>query len=197
MSKFVDTKVETLHEKALWKGWSRLREVVLGYTSGPETVELKREIFERDDGATILLYNAELGSVVLVRQFRTPAFVNNEPAFLLECPAGLLDGEDAEVAIKREVLEETGYRVDAVEFLFQAYPDPGAVLDKLSFFIGRIAASDRVEEGGGLDSEHEDIEVVQMPLEAAYALIASGDIRDAKTIILLQWAMLNRDRIGF
>ncbi|MBD8553033.1 NUDIX domain-containing protein [Rhizobium sp. CFBP 8762] len=197
MSKFVDTKVETLREKTLWKGWSRLREVVLGYTSGPETVELKREIFERDDGATILLYNAELGSVVLVRQFRTPAFVNNEPAFLLECPAGLLDGEDAEVAIKREVLEETGYRVGAVEFLFQAYPDPGAVLDKLSFFIGRITASDRVEEGGGLDSEHEDIEVVQMPLEAAYALIASGDIRDAKTIILLQWAMLNKDRIGF
>jgi nudix-type nucleoside diphosphatase (YffH/AdpP family) len=121
--------------------------------------------------------------------------LHGEPAWILETPAGLLDGDEPEPAIRREAMEETGFRVRDVRFLFKAYSSPGSSTEVVHFFAASIDTKDRVSEGGGLAEEHEDIEVVEIPLDGAMAMIESGEIIDFKTIILLQWAMLNRSSL--
>ena len=149
------------------------------------------ETYDRGDGATILLYEPERRTVVLVRQFRFPAFVNGWDDLLIEAPAGLLDRAAPADAIRREVEEETGFRVREVQEVFRAYMSPGSVTERLHFFVARYEPRDRVSDGGGDQAEGEDIEVLELDIDEALDRIASGDICDGKTIMLLQYATLN------
>ena len=150
-----------------------------------------RETYDRGNGAVILLYDEARRTVILVRQFRFPAFVNGANDLLIEAPAGLLDQASPAECIRAEVEEETGYRVHDVEPVFQAYMSPGSVTEKLYFFTGRYTPANRVSDGGGHIDEGEDIEVVELGIDAAMAMITSGEIKDGKTIMLLQHAALH------
>jgi nudix-type nucleoside diphosphatase (YffH/AdpP family) len=149
-----------------------------------------RETYDRGDGATILLYSRAQRSVVLVRQFRLPAYVNGWDDLLTETPAGLLDKATPADAIRREVGEETGYRVRNVQPVFRAYMSPGSVTERLHFFIAEYEPQDRVAPGGGDEREGEDIEVIELTIEDALGRIDTGEICDGKTIMLLQYAAL-------
>ena len=189
----VNDRVKIVSDTTLSQGWTRLSEHQLDYTDrNGETQRIKREVFHRTPAACILLHDRERDIVVLVKQFRLPAHLIGEPSFMIEVPAGLLDGEDAEDAIRREAMEETGYRIRDVRFVFKALTSPGSVTEVIHFFHASIDLSDRINEGGGLADEHEDLEVLEFPLDKAVTMIADGEIIDAKTIMLLQWAVLNR-----
>jgi nudix-type nucleoside diphosphatase (YffH/AdpP family) len=150
-----------------------------------------RETYDRGNGATLLPYNLARRTVVLVRQFRYPAYVNGCDDLLIEAAAGLLDNETPEIRIRAEVEEETGYRLGAVRKVFEAFMSPGAVTEKLHFFVAEYESEMRVGSGGGLASEGEDIEVLELPIDQALTMIGDGRIADAKTIMLLQYAALN------
>jgi nudix-type nucleoside diphosphatase (YffH/AdpP family) len=193
MTIFKDASVEILKDETLSRNWYHLRNVTFRYTgSSGEPVTLKREVYDRGNGAAILLLDPERERVVLVRQFRMPAHLNGHDGWLLEVPAGLLDGDHPEEAIRREAVEGTGYRVEAVHHLFKAFMSPGAVTETLDFFYAEIDITSRAESGGGLADENEDIEVVDLALDEALAMIGTGGITDAKTIMLLQWAQIRR-----
>jgi nudix-type nucleoside diphosphatase (YffH/AdpP family) len=149
-----------------------------------------RETYDRGNGATLLLFNRARKTVVLTRQFRLPAFVNGHDGMMLEAAAGLLEKASPEERIRAEVEEETGYRVQDVQKVFEAYMSPGSVTEKLHFFIAEYDAHTRVGNGGGVQTEGEDIEVVELALEDALASMRRGDIVDAKTIMLLQFLAL-------
>jgi nudix-type nucleoside diphosphatase (YffH/AdpP family) len=150
-----------------------------------------RETYDRGNGATLLPYNLVRRSVVLVRQFRYPAYVNGCDDLLIEAAAGLLDNESPEVRILAEAEEETGYRLGKVQKVFEAFMSPGAITEKLHFFVAEYEARMRVGSGGGIASEGEDIEVLELPIDSALAMIGDGRIADAKTIMLLQYAALH------
>jgi nudix-type nucleoside diphosphatase (YffH/AdpP family) len=150
-----------------------------------------RETYDRGNGAALLPYNLAQRSVVLVRQFRYPAFVNGHDDLLIEAAAGLLDNESPEVRILAEAEEETGYRLGKVQKVFEAFMSPGAITEKLHFFVAEYQARMRIGSGGGIASEGEDIEVLELPIDSALAMIGDGRIVDAKTIMLLQYAALN------
>ena len=150
-----------------------------------------RETYDRGNGATILLYNLARRTVVLVRQFRFPAFANGHSGLLIETPAGLLDEATPEDRIKAEVEEETGYRVDRVRKVFEAFMSPGSVTEKLYFFVAEYDSGDKTSLGGGKHAEGEDIEVLELSMEDAMKAIESGDIVDGKTIMLLQHAYIH------
>lgn len=189
----VSERAKIVSDKTLSEGWTRLSSYELDYTDRHgETKRLTREIYHRTPAACILLHDPRRDVVVLVKQFRLPAYLTGEPAFMIEAPAGLLDGDEPEAAIRREAMEETGYKVGEVRFLFKALSSPGAVTEIVHCFYAAIDLADRVNDGGGLAEEHEDIVIRNVPLDEAYAMIESGEIFDAKTIMLLQWAMLNR-----
>lgn len=154
------------------------------------TEELSREVYLASDGVVALLYNLENEQVVLTRQFRMATYVNkNKTGFLIEAPAGLLEeNETPEAAIMREIEEETGYKVKGVKKLFEMYMTPGTVAEMLHLFIAEYTAAQKISEGGGLDEENEDIEVLELPFQKAYDMIQSGEIKDAKTVLLLQYA---------
>ncbi|BEL80264.1 TPA: NUDIX domain-containing protein [Serratia marcescens] len=151
-----------------------------------------RETYDRGDGAVILLFNRQAQTVILTRQFRFPVFVNGHDGMLIEAAAGLLDNASPEARIRAEAEEETGYFVQNVEKVFEAYMSPGSVTEKLHFFVGEYQASDRLNEGGGLAAEGEDLEVIELPLAQALQAVRQGTIVDAKTIMLLQFVALNR-----
>lgn len=146
-----------------------------------------REVYDRGNGATILLYNREYRTVILTRQFRFPTYMNGYPGYLIETAAGLLDNMDAESRIKAEAEEETGFRLANVRKVLEAFMSPGSVTEKLHFFIAEYTARDKVSTGGGLASEGEDIEVLEMGFDEALAAIDSGAIVDGKTIMLLYY----------
>ncbi|HHB1425391.1 TPA: NUDIX domain-containing protein [Serratia odorifera] len=150
-----------------------------------------RETYDRGDGAVILLLNRQAKTVILTRQFRYPAFVNGHDGMLIEAAAGLLDNASPEQRIRAEAEEETGYIVQKVQKVFEAYMSPGSVTEKLHFFIGEYQASDRVHAGGGVVAEGEDLDVLEMTLDDALLAIRQGVIVDAKTIMLLQYIALN------
>ena len=151
----------------------------------------RRETYDRGNAATLLPYNLAQRRVVLVRQFRYPAYVNGYDDLLIEAAAGLLDNETPEVRIRAEVEEETGYRLGEIRKVFEAFMSPGAVTEKLYFFVAEYESEMRVGSGGGLVSEGEEIEVLELPVDQALAMISDGRIADAKTIMLLQYAALN------
>lgn len=153
----------------------------------------EREAYDRGNGAAILLYNIEQQTVILTRQFRMPTYVNgNESGLLIEACAGLLDEDNPEDCIRRETEEETGYQVDKVEKVMEIYMSPGSVTEILYLFIAAYHKDMKIHEGGGVASEQENIEVLEIPFDEAYGMIASGKIRDAKTVLLLQHLKLQQ-----
>ncbi|MBK5410665.1 GDP-mannose pyrophosphatase NudK [Pseudomonas yamanorum] len=156
-----------------------------------------REIYDRGNGATILLYNRERRTVLLIRQFRMPTFVNGYHGYLIESAAGLLDNASPEERIRLEAEEETGYRVGHVEKIYSAFMSPGSVTERIHFFIGEYQPGDRVSDGGGLEDEGEDIEVLELGFEAALAMVESAEIVDGKTIMLLQYLELRMLKEGW
>lgn len=146
-----------------------------------------REAYDRGNGATILLYDKNNGNVILTRQFRLPTFINgNDTGMMIEACAGLLDNDNPEDCIKRETEEETGYKISKVEKIFEAYMSPGSVTEILHFFIAEYSREMKIAEGGGLDHEGENIEVLELSFDEALQMIDNGNIKDAKTIMLLQ-----------
>ena len=151
---------------------------------------MERETHNHGNGSTVLLYHRDRRTVLLTRQFRLPTFVNGNPeGTLLEAPGGLIEG-DPEASIKREVEEETGYRIPSVQKLFEAYMSPGTITELVHFFLAEYTDAMKVHAGGGLEEEQEFIEVLELDFEDAFARVASGQIRDGKTILLLQHAKL-------
>jgi GDP-mannose pyrophosphatase NudK len=162
-----------------------------------ELVTQVREVYDRGNGAAILLYNRVAGTVILTRQFRMPTFLNGNPTgMLIECCAGLLDRDHAEEAIRRETEEETGYKIGAVEKVLEAYMSPGSVTEILYLFVAEYTEEMKVSDGGGLAHESEDIEVLEMPFCRALEMVRTGEIKDGKTILLLQYAELKKLMIG-
>ncbi|MBD0374036.1 MAG: NUDIX domain-containing protein [Flavisolibacter sp.] len=152
----------------------------------------QREIYEHGNAIAVLLFNKERKTVILTRQFRLASYLNgNKSGYLIEACAGLLDGDRPEEVVKKEVKEEIGYEIKKVQKVFEAYMSPGAFTEKIYFFVAEYTAEDKISEGGGLKEEQEEIEVMEMELEKAYALIESGEVQDAKTILLLQYAKIN------
>jgi len=150
-----------------------------------------RETYDRGNCATVLPYNLAQRTVILVRQFRYPVFANGYDDLLIEAAAGFLDGEAPEVRIRAEAEEETGYRLGAIRKIFEAFMSPGSVTEKQHFFVAEYDPSMRVGSGGGLADEGEDIEVLELSIDSALAMISDGRIVDGKTIMLLQYAALN------
>ncbi|MFB9953814.1 NUDIX domain-containing protein [Cellulomonas denverensis] len=174
-------------------GWHVLRRTTLDYRrrDGRWTSQ-QRETYDRGNGAVILLHDPERDTVLLTRQFRYPAYVNGHPdGMLIEAAAGLLDLDDPETAIRREAAEELGVRVGPVTHLFDVYMSPGSVTERLHYYLATYRPADRTGSGGGLAEEGEDIEVLELPLTEALAMVADGRIADGKTIILLQWLALS------
>lgn len=181
-----------LEKQTLSANWYKLYKYTYSITDkhGQELTQ-SREAYDRGNGATILLYNKAQHTVVLTRQFRLPTFVNgNDDGMLIEACAGLLDLDNPEDCIRRETEEETGYRVAHVRKIFDVYMSPGSVTEILYFFVGEYTADQKVTDGGGVD-EDENIEVLELDFNKAYNMIATGEIKDAKTIMLLQYAKLN------
>ncbi|WP_436873660.1 NUDIX domain-containing protein [Kosakonia sacchari] len=182
-----NAQVRIIATKPLSEDWGKLTKYTFDFRRRDgEWQRQSREVYDRGNGAVILLYNVSKRSVILTRQFRLPLFVNQHSGFLLEAAAGLLDELAAEERIKQEAEEETGYRLEQVQKVFEAWMSPGSVSEKLHFFIAEYDDSRRISNGGGLADEGEDIEVVEMDFSAALAAIRSGEIADGKTIMLLQ-----------
>jgi len=184
--------IKILDTTILSKNWYVLKKITYEFLNEEGSLEQQtREVYDRGNGATILLYNKQQKTVILTRQFRMPTFVNgNTSGFLIEACAGLLDRDNPEDCIRRETEEETGYKIEKVQKVFEEYMSPGSVTEILHFFIAEYSNSMKVHEGGGIASEQENIEVLEILLEQAMAMIRSGEIKDAKTIMLLQYVKL-------
>lgn len=185
-------RVRVTDVRLLSDNWYRLHTTTFDYLGddGQWTTQ-SRETYDRGNGATILLYNVPRRTVLLTRQFRYPVYVNGHPdGMLLETAAGLLDDDDAETAIRREAIEETGHAIGDVTRVFDVYMSPGSVTERLHFFAAPYSASTRATEGGGITEDGEHITVVELDIEEALAMIEDGRIADAKTIMLLQWSVL-------
>lgn len=185
-------KVNIIKSEILSDNWYTLKKITYEYVNKDGITQIQsREAYDRGNGAVILLYNKEQKTIILTRQFRLPTFINgNSSGMLIEACAGLLDKDNPEDCIKRETEEETGYKVTDVRKIFEAYMSPGSVTEILYFFIAEYAASMKVHEGGGLEHEQENIEVLEIPVEQAMHMIDNGEIKDAKTIMLLQYIKL-------
>lgn len=184
-----NNKVNILRTEILSDNWYTLRKITYQSFNKEGSVKtVSREAYDRGNGATVLLYNTELKKVILTRQFRLPTFINgNETGMLIESCAGLLDNENPEDCIKREAEEETGYRITDVQKIFEAYMSPGSVTEILHFFIAEYTRAMKVSNGGGIEKEDENIEVLEIDADHAFEMINTGEIKDAKTIMLLQY----------
>jgi nudix-type nucleoside diphosphatase (YffH/AdpP family) len=174
-------------------GWHVLRRTTFDYQhrDGHWSTEA-RETYDRGNGATILLYDTDRKTVLLSRQFRYPVYVNGHPdGMLIEAPAGLLDEDDPETAVRRETSEEVGVDVAELTHVFDSFMSPGSVTERVHFYAASYSAASRSGPGGGLADDGEDIEVVELPFDEALAMTLDGRISDAKTIMLLQWAALH------
>lgn len=186
----MSAKIDVIKNKILSENWFVLRNFTYDLTaSDGSTIRHKREVYDRGNGATILLYNREKNSVILTRQFRIATWVNgNESGQLIEACAGLLDNDSPEDCIRKEAIEETGYAVGKVEKLYEMYMSPGGVTELIHFFAAEYNESLRANAGGGV--EDEDITVMEIPFPQAWAMIKEGRIKDGKTVMLLQHALL-------
>jgi|TARA_R110000764_G_scaffold192877_1_gene278091 GDP-mannose pyrophosphatase NudK len=183
-----NSRIRNLKTEILSDNWYLLRKCIFEYQKKDGTWEIQeREVYDRGNGATILLYNKLKKTVVLTRQFRVPTYVNgNKTGMLIESCAGLLDKDNAEDCIKKETEEETGYTIASVEKIFEAYMSPGSVTEIVHFFIAEYESSMKTGKGGGAENEQEEIEVLELNIYKAIAMIGTGEIKDGKTIILLQ-----------
>ena len=187
----MNKQVNIQREEILSNNWYTLKKITFDITKkNGVTLTQSREAYDRGNGATILLYNTKQNTVILTKQFRLPTYINgNSDGMLIEACAGLLDLDNAEVAIKRETEEETGYKISNVTKIFEAYMSPGSVTEILHFFVAEYSKAEKINDGGGLDDE--DIEVLELTFASAYGMIATGEIKDGKTIMLLYHAKLN------
>jgi nudix-type nucleoside diphosphatase (YffH/AdpP family) len=186
-------KISIQQTEVLSDNWYTLKKVTYDYQkeNGERQTQV-REAYDRGNGAAILLYNSENGKVILTRQFRLPTYINgNEGGMMIEVCAGLLDKDNAEDCIKKETEEETGYLVSKVQKVFEAYMSPGAVTELLYFFVAEYTQEMKISEGGGLAEEQENIEVMEMDFADAIHMVTTGEIMDAKTILLLQYAQIH------
>ncbi|RAR51002.1 GDP-mannose pyrophosphatase NudK [Flavobacterium lacus] len=183
----MNPKIQITKTELLSDNWYLLNKVTYEFTPQNGEPEIqRREVYDRGNGAAILLYNKKKQTVILTRQFRLPTFLNgNETGMMIEVCAGLLDEKNPEDCIKRETEEETGYRIQDVKKVFEAYMSPGAVTEILYFFTAEYQPEMKVSEGGGLASEHEYIEVLEINFNEAMKMVYNGEIKDAKTIMLL------------
>ena len=185
-------EIRILEERVLAHDWYLLRKTTFEHRRRDGRLQVvSRETYDRGNGVALLLFNAARGTVILTRQFRFPAWVNGcADGLLIEACAGQLDGNDPVAAMQREAIEETGYDVKAPRKIFEAYMSPGSITEKLHFFVAAYDDADRRNAGGGEADEGEDIEVLELPLARALQMIASGEIQDGKTIMLLQHAAM-------
>ncbi|UVJ39117.1 NUDIX domain-containing protein [Arthrobacter sp. CJ23] len=183
------TRVEVTSE-----GWHVLRRTTFSYRRRDgQVVTEQRETYDRGNGATILVYDPVRRTVLLTRQFRFPAYVNeHHDGMLIEAAAGLLDDDAPDVAIRREAAEELGVTLGDLRHVFDLYMSPGSVTERIHFYVAPYVPGDLSGPGGGLQEEGEDIEVLEIPFDEALAMTSDGRIVDGKTVILLQWAALNR-----
>ncbi|GGD28448.1 GDP-mannose pyrophosphatase NudK [Flavobacterium orientale] len=183
----MNPKIQITKTELLSDNWYLLNKVTFEFTPENGEPEIqRREVYDRGNGAAILLYNKAKQTVILTRQFRLPTFLNgNESGMMIEVCAGLLDEKNPEDCIKRETEEETGYRIQEVKKVFEAYMSPGAVTEILYFFTAEYQPEMKVSEGGGLATEHEYIEVLELDFNQALKMVYDGEIKDAKTIMLL------------
>jgi nudix-type nucleoside diphosphatase (YffH/AdpP family) len=188
-----DDRVHILKKEVLLDDWSVVTKYTIDYRRRDGRHETQiRQVYDRGDGAAILPYDPQRGCVLLVRQFRMPAYVTGEPAMLIEACAGLLDKQDPESCIRKEAEEELGYRIGWPRLVFAPYTSPGSVSERLYCFVAEYSPADRISHGGGAEHEGEDIEVLEIGGQDAFAMIAYGRIVDAKTIMLLQYARLEK-----
>ncbi|RZI78585.1 MAG: GDP-mannose pyrophosphatase [Variovorax sp.] len=182
-----------VHEVTLLSdSWYVLRKTAFDWRRNDgQWQRMERETYDRGNGATLLPYDLARRTVLLTRQFRYPAFVNGGEGMLIEAAAGLLDDAAPETRIRAEVEEELGYRLGPVHKLFECFMSPGSVTEKLHFFVAPYEASMRIGTGGGLADEGEDIEVLEIGIDDALAMVADGRIADAKTVMLLYHARLH------
>ncbi|MGY4536173.1 GDP-mannose pyrophosphatase NudK [Mucilaginibacter sp. UYNi724] len=185
--------VRNVQTSVLSDNWYTLRKVTYEFLGRDGKWQThSREAYDRGNGATILLYNKAKQTVILTRQFRMPTYLNgNADGYMIETCAGLLDKDNPEDCIRKETEEETGYKITSVQKAFEAYMSPGSVTEILYFFTAEYTKDMKVSDGGGLAEETENIEVMEMPFTKALQMVKSGEIKDAKTIMLLQYAQIN------
>ncbi|MEI2682262.1 GDP-mannose pyrophosphatase NudK [Erwinia aphidicola] len=186
----MSAKIDVIKNKILSENWFTLRNFTYEITAKDgSTLRHKREVYDRGNGATILLYNRDKNSVVLTRQFRIATWVNGNPSgMLIEACAGLLDDDSPEDCIRKEAIEETGYAVGEVEKLYELYMSPGGVTELIHFFAAEYCDAQRDNAGGGV--EDEDIDVLEVTFPEAWAMVKDGRIKDGKTVTLLQHALI-------
>ena len=187
-----NSNIKIQKSEILSDNWYTLRKITYDYLMKDGAWQThSREAYDRGNGATILLYNKEIKTVILTRQFRLPTYINgNDDGMLIESCAGLLDKDNPEDCIMRETEEETGYKISSVKKIFEAYMSPGSVTEMLYFFIAAYSSNMKIHAGGGLEHEQENIEVLEILFEKALQMIETGEIKDGKTIILLQYLRL-------
>jgi GDP-mannose pyrophosphatase NudK len=189
----MNPNVKIIEEKVLSDNWYVLKKIIFEYRNKQgEWQTQSREAYDRGNGATILLYNKENQTVVLTEQFRMPTYINgNDSGMLIEACAGLLDKDNPEDCIRRETEEETGYRIGEVTKVFEAYMSPGSVTEIIYFFVAEYSKAMKVNDGGGAADEQENIDVLEIDFRKAIEMIRTGEIKDGKTIMLLQYAQIN------
>jgi GDP-mannose pyrophosphatase NudK len=187
-----DNKVKNIKSKLLSNVYYTLNLLTFDrLLSNGEWVTQNRECYDRGDGAGILLYNKKRKTVILTKQFRMPTYMNdNTNGMLIEICAGMLDKDNPEACVIRETEEEVGYRLKSVKKIYEAYSSPGVMTEKMHFFIGEYTDDMKVNNGGGLESEHEDIEVLEIPFTEAIEMLNTGKIQDTRTIVLLQYVQI-------
>lgn len=188
-----NSKLKNIKIALLSNNYYTLNKITFDYLMrNGQWVRQMRECYDRGDGAGILLYNIEKQTVILTNQFRMPTYMNdNDTGFLIEICAGLLDKDNPEACIIRETAEEVGYRLKSVKKIYEAYSSPGVMTEKMHFFIGEYTDHMKVNAGGGLESEHEDIEVLELPFKDVIEMLNNGKIHDTRTIVLLQYAQIH------
>ncbi|MFD2825976.1 NUDIX domain-containing protein [Leeuwenhoekiella polynyae] len=193
----MNDNVRNMQVSILSDNWYTLKKVEFEYLNNSKQWEKQsREAYDRGNGAVVLLYNTDKKTVILTRQFRMPTYLNkNKDGMMIEACAGLLDENDPKTAILKEIEEETGYRIKTVEKVFESYMSPGSVTEILYFFIAEYSEKEKVSEGGGATDETENIEVLEYQFKEALDLIKTGAIKDAKTIMLLQYAQINLENL--
>jgi nudix-type nucleoside diphosphatase (YffH/AdpP family) len=187
----ISDRIRVKDVRLLSDNYAVLKTTTLDYRRGNgEWQTQRRETYDRGNGAALLPYHRAQRTVILVRQFRYPAYINGYDDLLIEAAAGLLDNASPEARIRAEAEEEIGYRLGKIEKVFEAFMSPGSITEKLHFFVAEYEPSMRIGDGGGLASEGEDIEVLELPIDQTLVMIGDGRIQDAKTIMLLQYAAL-------
>ncbi len=190
--KVKNPKIQILSTEIISQKWATLKKVTYNYSEDNISETHIREVYDRGDGVTILLYNKTSTNIILTRQLRLPTYFNgNSSGMLIETCAGTLEEENPAEGIIRETQEETGYEISNVEKIFEAYMSPGSVTEMIHFYIANYDNSMKTSEGGGLETEHEHIQVLEISFDKAFEMIKTGEIKDAKTIMLLQYAKIN------